>query len=173
MLRFYISSIFNLEFKIYLVVYFIIFVIFLLNKAKFIEFHPFLLKALVVSLGIGIFGMFIHGLILILRKKKNIDKELKDIYQGEVEADFTNDQIIVKAKDYTNHYKLIWSNIKKVKVIKNTMHLVPKSKNEQGVRINKNEIIEGNFNELIYVHDKNFIRSISYLLTPDNKHFER
>jgi len=137
-----------------LVLYFIVFVIFLLNTTKFIDFHPFLLSALVVSLGIGIFGMFIHGLILILKKKNKIDKELKNIYQGEVEADFTNDKIIVKAKDYTNHYKLLWSNLKKVKVIKNTMHLVPKSKNEPGVRINKNEIIEGDFDEIYKFADK-------------------
>lgn len=148
MLRFYISSVFGLEFKIILVVYFFIFVVFLLNTSKFIVFYPFLFKALTVSLGIGILGMFIYGVILIFKKKKNINRESKNIYQGEVEINLTNDLIVVKAKGYINGYKLKWSNLKKVKIIKNTMHIIPKASSGEGVSINKREIIEGDFDEV-------------------------
>ena len=143
---------YSFDLKIILLIYGLILMFFLINVIGLLVFYPFLFKLLTISLGIGILGMYLFGIIMILKERRKIDRQLKDMYEGEVVFMFNENEIIINPQVHDNNYKIQWSELKTIKVINNCLYIRPK--NKVGLKINRGEIIKGDFNEIIQFSKK-------------------
>lgn len=146
-IKLFIYKVFDKPFVILIVIYFIVVILNLLNKSKYINFFPDILGLLSFAVGFGIIGMMLYSLIQIFKIIKDINKEAKFFFEGKINIIINRNYISIETDN--NSCKVNWNQIKELLVIGKTAYLIPVSKDDFLIRINKKEILEGNFEEVV------------------------
>lgn len=148
-LKYLLFEIFNWQFLIFLLLWLIIGILYYLNRANYINFYQEIIELLIFSLSIGALGMILYSCFFLLRKLWKINNEANTVFEGILHINFKNDCIIIKNDTEDYFIKRDWLQMKEFIVIRNTGYLVPLKKDDSIIRINKKEIIEGKFEDVI------------------------
>lgn len=129
--------------------YLLIFITNLLNKSEVISLMPEMFEMLSFTLGFGLLAMLIYTVIHILKTVKKINNEVSTLYEGKLSIIMDEYYITVQTEGNRSYYKKNWNQIKELLVINETAYFIPINKNDFMMKINKDEIVEGNFEELL------------------------
>ena len=133
--------------------YIILGFIFLFNKYEIFSFFPKTIDFLIFVLGAGLLGMIAFTLIDFYIKFSNVKKKSLLIHNVLEETKFYSKKIEVIRDGQKKEY--LWGYYKKYLLINNTIFLVPKNKKDDFLRINKVELIDGDFNTIVsYIQSK-------------------
>ena len=147
--RHLIFQIFNKPFVLFIVFYLIIVLFNFLNKKGFIIIFPDIIDLLTSSLTVGLLGMVIYSIFHLIKTIKKLNNDASSLYEGKLNIIMGDDYITVQTEDNRSYYKKSWNQIKELLVINETAYFIPVNKNDFMMKINKDEIIEGNFEELL------------------------
>lgn len=149
-IRYYIYQIFNIPFKIFTLVYIIIVILnFLLNRG-YIDLYPNIIKPLSFAMPFGIIGMLIYSGYYLFIHIKKLNSHKQSLYEGEVTIKLTEKSVLIQMRNNKDFYSIKWEDIKEMRVLNNTIFLIPINKDDFIVRINKKEIIQGDFEEVLF-----------------------
>lgn len=149
-IKHFVFKILNKPFVILILIYIVIALLLFLNKRNYIIFFPDIIGMLTFSLGIGILGMIVYSVFFLLRAIRKVNNEVNTLYEGEVRITINDDCIVIqKGNNDEYYYKTNWNQIKELIVISGTAYLIPVNKNDFMIRINKKEIITGDFEKII------------------------
>lgn len=133
----------------FILIYVLIFIIDFLNKIEIISFRPDTFRMLSFTLGFGLLAMLIYTVIQVLKIIKKINSEVNNLYENEMIIKLTDEAVSIQTNRYNDSYYLKWNEIKELIVLGNTLFLILVYKNGFMIRINKEEIIRGDFEEVL------------------------
>lgn len=136
-------------FNAFVLICLVVFMINFLNNLKILSLKPEIFKMLSSTLGVGLLAMLIYTAIHALKSLKRINNQAKVLQEGEMAIKFTDDGVSVQTNSYGDSYSLEWNEVKELLVIKETIFLIPVYKDGLLIRINKKEIIQGDFDKVL------------------------
>lgn len=148
-IRYFISDVFDRPVIIVLLIYIVIALLYFLNKMFYLSFFPFTMELLTYSLGVGILGMLVYSVVWLIGGIRKINKDSHLLYEGKLNITMDKNGITLQTEKYNNFIKINWGQIKKILVLNDTAFFVPVDKNNYMIKINKKEIIDGNFQKMV------------------------
>ena len=140
--------------KFIVLVYLIISIFYTLNLLNLINFYSFFFKAATISYSVFLILFLIKDFINYLKFRKSLKDDLKYFQEGMVYVYLKEDDILLSIVSDKNYSNLKWSSISKILVLKNTLYFIPNFNYHSLIIINKNEIIEGDFDDVIRFANK-------------------
>ena len=138
--------------KILIIIYLVILAVFCLNHFKIIQFYVELINFFCFSIGIGIIGMIIHITVQYALELKRINKNADLLDERIEKIIFEENSISVERNSIKDKYK--WESFKYFLMIKDTIFIIPVNKNDNFLRFNKMELLEGDFYSIIAMFKK-------------------
>lgn len=147
--RYLIFEILNRPFLIAFIIYIVVVLGHFLNKIFHINFFPLTFELLTFSMGVGIIGMILYSIIWFKKAINKISKESDYLYEGKLNLIMDDNYVTMQAEKNGNIIKTKWNHIKELVVINETAYLMSSKKNDYIIKINKREVIEGNFQDIV------------------------
>lgn len=149
-IKYLVYRILNKPFLIFISLYICIVLINFLNRYDYIKLYPKVLDLLVYSFGVGILAMLLYSLFHLLKTVLELNsKNINKIHKGKLHIKFTKNSISIRKENDSFVYTKDWKYFKELTVLNKTIFFIPVSKNDSLIRINQNEIIEGEFDKII------------------------
>ena len=149
-LVFLLYDIMNKPFLIFISIYFFILLVSLLNKNDYINLYPKTFELLASSLGYGLLAMSIYSVFHLVKSVIVLySKNTSSLSQTLAYIELNKDNILIHKENDSYVYEKKWKSFKDLIVINKTIFLIPFSKKDTLIRINKKDIIQGEFKEIL------------------------
>jgi|GEM_PF-6526840 len=149
-IKHYIFQMFNdLFFWTFIVLYIIILILKLLVSNGYLNISLDVINPLTFAMPFGIGGMLVYRAFHLILKIRQENRLKNVLYEGEMVIRLTNEAISVLTNRSSDPYFLKWNEIKELVVIRKTIFLIPVYKNGYMIKINKKEIIQGDFEKVL------------------------
>lgn len=144
------QMIYDWFFWIFIAVYIIALILKFLVSKGYLNISLDIINPLAFAMPFGIGGMLLYSVFHLILKIRQENRLKNVLYEGEMEIKLTDDGVSVQTSSYGDLYSLKWNEVKELVVIKKTIFLIPVYKDGLMIRINKKELIQGDFEEAIH-----------------------
>lgn len=136
-------------FWIFIILYIIVLILKFIVSKGYLGIPLDIINPLAFAMPIGIVGMLLYSVFHLILKIRQ-ENQLKNVlYEGKMEIKLTDNGVSVQTNSYGDSYSLEWNEVKELVVIKETIFLIPVYKDGLLIRINKKEIIQGDFDKVL------------------------
>lgn len=150
-IKYYIFQIFyDLFFWMFIALYIIVLILKFLVLKEYLNISLDIINPLASAMPFGIVGMLIYSGYHLFLHMKELNSYKQSLYEGEITIELTEKSVLIQISNNKDFYNIKWEYIKETVVINNTIFLIPVNKDDIIVRINKIEIIQGDFEEVLF-----------------------
>lgn len=140
----------DLFFWIFIALYIIVLMLRLLVSNGYLDISLDIINPLAFAMPFGIGGMLLYRVFHLILKIRQENRLKNVLYEGELVIRLTNEAVSIITNRSSDSYFLKWNEIKELVVISKTIFLIPVYKDGYMIRINKKEIIQGDFEEVLW-----------------------